>query len=71
MLTKEQRQALKAQTRYFAIDPDSDKKPKKKTLQNDGIDGKKDYDEFTDGFYSSSSSEIEIVDFEKNDKPFH
>ena len=61
LLTKEQRHTLKVQSRYFAIDPDSDEKSEK--------DPKKDVnildEEEQISFGSSSSSETEVVKLER------
>lgn len=66
LLTKEQRIKLKNQTRYFAVDPDSEEKPEKKQVQKIDDSTQKDLN-WTEGFYSSSSQGSEEFDFEKND----
>ena len=65
LLSKQQRHTLKEQCRYLAIDPDSYENLEKE--QKEKVDNTVNQDEWTDGFYYSSSSENEILDFEKND----
>ena len=74
LLTKQQRRKLKEQSRYLAIDPDdSSSTPKSKKKKPKRTDADIE-DQFTDGFYSSSSShksqsnpDMEF-EFDKNDE---
>ena len=67
LLTKEQRDKLKEQTRYYAIDPESEEKPEQKQAKIIDNLSKKE-SKWTDGFYTSRLSESEEFDFEKNDE---